>query len=88
MGVQEISDSDKVKAGDVVLAATQEVDAAAQKSRLESYKNAGAFVILIGSKDKALRSCADAFIRTGLPVGTAPVVSYKTGPACPAAGVA
>jgi len=76
---------DAVSAGDVVLAATQERAAAAQGSLLDGLVERGAAVTLIGSADSALRPRAPAFIDTGLPAGSAPVLPYGDTTICPLA---
>ncbi|MBT3273965.1 MAG: DUF2529 family protein [Spirochaetales bacterium] len=87
MGIQRISESDEVGQGDAVIASTQGHDVSAQTERLNSYRENGAYVVLIGGDETALRLSADAFISTGLPVGTAPVIPYKGRLTCPTAGV-
>ncbi len=87
MGIERLGESDEVGTGDVIIAATQERDVSVQKERLERYRKSGAYIILIGSEESALRICSDAFINTGLAKGTAAIVPFKENLTCPTAGV-
>lgn len=84
-GGESFALDDAVSAGDVVIAATQERAAAAQGSLLDRLAERGVAVTLIGSAESALRPQAAAFIDTGLPAGSAPVLSYGGAAICPLA---
>ena len=78
---------DAVSAGDVVLAATQDRAAERQGALLDGLAERGVAVTLIGSADSPLRPKASAFIDTGLPAGSAPVLPYGGATICPLASV-
>ena len=76
---------DAVSAGDVVLAGTQDRAAERQGALLDGLAERGVAVTLIGSADSPLRPKASAFIDTGLPAGSAPVLPYGDATVCPLA---
>lgn len=76
---------DDVSGEDVVIAATQDRSTAAQGALLDGLAERGAAVTLIGSAESTLRPRAGAFIDTGLPAGSAPVLPYGDALICPLA---
>ena len=86
-GGEDLELDDAVSAGDVVLAGTQDNATERQGALLDGLAERGVAVTLIGSAHSPLRPKAAAFIDTGLPAGSAPVLPYGDATVCPLASV-
>ena len=76
-----------VGAGDAALAGTQHHDPERQGELLRALAERGVHVTLVGAAASPLREYATAFIDSGLPVGTAPLLEHEGVAVCPAASV-
>ena len=76
-----------VAAGDAVLAGTQHHAPERQGELLRALTERGVHVTLVGAAASPLRELATAFIDSGLPVGTAPLLEHEGVAVCPAASV-
>ena len=74
-----------VGAGDAALAGTQRHDPERQGELLRALAERGVHVTLVGAAVSPLRGYATAFIDSGLPVGTAPLLEHEGVAVCPAA---
>ena len=86
-GGEDLELDDAVSAGDVVLAGTQDNATERQGALLDGLAERGVAVTLIGSAHSPLRPKAAAFVDTGLPAGSAPVLPYGDATVCPLASV-
>jgi uncharacterized phosphosugar-binding protein len=87
MNIKPAPDPSEIKKGDVIFAATLDLDPKDQEKKLQGFRDAGAYVILIGSRDASVIGTADSFIDTGLSSGTAPMVPQNGKNICPAGGI-